>query len=103
MVHLPRMLFILFYSRFLMICLNREATPSFALLDIQGPIVVTYVYQLIEGEVRVEKVEYRFVSISSCADGALIIYRKPLEVHPMTPRPPPSAPPVASPPRDSAW
>jgi len=36
-----------------------EATPSFALLDIQGPIVVTYVYQLIDGEVRVEKVEYR--------------------------------------------
>jgi hypothetical protein len=39
----------------------REATPSFALLDIQGPIVVTYVYQLIDGEVRVEKVEYRYV------------------------------------------
>jgi len=36
-----------------------EATPSFALLDIQGPIVVTYVYQLVDGEVRVEKVEYR--------------------------------------------
>jgi len=36
-----------------------EATPSFALLDIQGPIVVTYVYQLIDGEVRVAKVEYR--------------------------------------------
>ncbi len=28
-------------------------------MDIQGPVVVTYVYQLIEGEVRVEKVEYR--------------------------------------------
>lgn len=28
-------------------------------MDIQGPIVVTYVYQLIEGEVRVEKVEWR--------------------------------------------
>ena len=36
-----------------------DPTPSFALLDIQGPVVVTYVYQLIEGEVRVEKVEYR--------------------------------------------
>lgn len=33
--------------------------PSFALLDIQGPVVTTYVYQLIEGEVRVEKIEYR--------------------------------------------
>jgi len=38
---------------------NAEPTPSFALMDIQGPVVVTYVYQLIEGEVRVEKVEYR--------------------------------------------
>jgi len=28
-------------------------------MDIQGPAIVTYVYQLIEGEVRVEKVEYR--------------------------------------------
>ncbi|KAF9652424.1 Metallo-dependent phosphatase [Thelephora ganbajun] len=38
---------------------NGEPTPSFALMDIQGPVVVTYVYQLIEGEVRVEKIEYR--------------------------------------------
>ncbi|KAF4576333.1 Vacuolar protein sorting-associated protein 29 [Pleurotus pulmonarius] len=36
-----------------------DPIPSFALMDIQGPVVVTYVYQLIEGEVRVEKVEYR--------------------------------------------
>jgi len=28
-------------------------------MDIQGPVVVTYVYQLIDGEVRVEKIEYR--------------------------------------------
>ncbi|KIM26950.1 hypothetical protein M408DRAFT_175531 [Serendipita vermifera MAFF 305830] len=63
-----------------------EPIPSFALLDIQGPIVTTYVYQLIDGEVRVEKVEYR----------------KPLEVHPMTPRPPPVNP-VSSPTRESAW
>ncbi|KAK4054597.1 Vacuolar protein sorting-associated protein 29 [Microbotryomycetes sp. JL221] len=52
-------------------------TPSFALLDIQGTVVVTlamnlwqttwswfgpddrYVYQLIEGDVRVEKIEFR--------------------------------------------
>jgi len=38
---------------------NREATPSFALMDIQGPVVVTYVYQLVDGEVKVDKVEYR--------------------------------------------
>ena len=36
-----------------------EPTPTFALMDIQGPVVVTYVYQLVEGEVRVEKIEYR--------------------------------------------
>jgi vacuolar protein sorting-associated protein 29 len=28
-------------------------------MDIQGPVVVTYVYQLIDGEVRVEKIEWR--------------------------------------------
>jgi hypothetical protein len=28
-----------------------DATPSFALLDVQGPVIVTYVYQLVEGEV----------------------------------------------------
>ena len=39
--------------------MSSDPTPSFALMDIQGPVVVTYVYQLIEGEVRVEKIEYR--------------------------------------------
>jgi len=38
---------------------NSDPTPSFALMDIQGAVVVTYVYQLVEGEVRVEKIEYR--------------------------------------------
>jgi vacuolar protein sorting-associated protein 29 len=28
-------------------------------MDIQGPVVVTYVYQLIDSEVRVEKIEFR--------------------------------------------
>ena len=28
-------------------------------MDVQGAVVVTYVYQLVEGEVRVEKIEYR--------------------------------------------
>lgn len=40
-------------------CNLSDPTPSFALMDIQGPVVVTYVYQLIEGEVRVEKIEWR--------------------------------------------
>lgn len=30
---------------------SRDATPSFALLDVQGPVIVTYVYQLVDGEV----------------------------------------------------
>lgn len=34
-------------------------TPSFALLDVQGMSVVTYVYQLVEGEVRVEKLSFK--------------------------------------------
>jgi len=42
-----------------LLTITREPTPSFALMDIQGSVVVTYVYQLIEGEVRVEKIEWR--------------------------------------------
>ncbi|KAG6866153.1 Vacuolar protein sorting-associated protein 29 [Blastosporella zonata] len=38
---------------------NGDPIPSFALMDIQGPVIVTYVYQLIDGEVRVEKIEWR--------------------------------------------
>ena len=38
---------------------SSDPIPSFALMDIQGSVVVTYVYQLIEGEVRVEKIEWR--------------------------------------------
>ncbi|KAF8328352.1 Metallo-dependent phosphatase-like protein [Cantharellus anzutake] len=33
--------------------------PSFALMDVQGPVVVTYVYRLIDNEVKVEKIEWR--------------------------------------------
>ncbi|KAF9980663.1 Vacuolar protein sorting-associated protein 29 [Modicella reniformis] len=36
-----------------------DVPPSFVLMDLQGSVVVLYVYQLIEGEVKVEKVEYR--------------------------------------------
>ncbi|KAI5121792.1 hypothetical protein M0805_009784 [Coniferiporia weirii] len=36
-----------------------DPPPSFALMDIQGTVVVTYLYQLHEGEVRVEKIEWR--------------------------------------------
>ncbi|KAH7049473.1 Metallo-dependent phosphatase [Auriculariales sp. MPI-PUGE-AT-0066] len=38
-----------------------DVIPSFALMDIQGPVVVTYIYQLVDQDppVRVEKVEWR--------------------------------------------
>ena len=39
--------------------LSSEPTPSFVLMDVQGTVIVTYIYQLIEGEVRVEKIEWR--------------------------------------------
>jgi vacuolar protein sorting-associated protein 29 len=28
-------------------------------MDIQGVVVVTYVYQLVDGDVKVDKIEYR--------------------------------------------
>ncbi|KAI9337838.1 vacuolar protein sorting-associated protein 29-like protein [Pilaira anomala] len=36
-----------------------DPVPSFVLMDIQGSSVVTYVYKLIEDEVKVEKLEYK--------------------------------------------
>ncbi|CAO1619758.1 unnamed protein product [Sympodiomycopsis kandeliae] len=36
-----------------------DPTPSFVLLDIQGSTIMCYVYQLIAGEVKVEKIEYK--------------------------------------------
>jgi vacuolar protein sorting-associated protein 29 len=38
-------------SRRIIADMSSDATPSFALLDVQGPVIVTYVYQLVEGEV----------------------------------------------------
>lgn len=34
-------------------------TPSFVLMDIQNTTVVTYVYQLVGDEVKVERIEYK--------------------------------------------
>jgi len=39
--------------------LNVEATPTFGLMDVQGAHVVTYVYQLVADEVKVEKIEFK--------------------------------------------
>jgi len=39
--------------------LEPEVRASFLLLDVQANVIVTYVYQLIDDEVKVERVEYR--------------------------------------------
>ncbi|GBB88682.1 hypothetical protein RclHR1_15240003 [Rhizophagus clarus] len=38
---------------------SEDIKPSFVLMDIQGVVVVTYVYQLVDGDVKVDKIEYR--------------------------------------------
>lgn len=39
--------------------LSRNIIPSFVLMDIQASTVVTYVYQLIEGDVKVERIDFK--------------------------------------------
>eukprot|EP00058_Branchiostoma_floridae_P026345 XP_002611836.1 hypothetical protein BRAFLDRAFT_83140 [Branchiostoma floridae] len=39
--------------------LDSGVTPSFVLMDIQATTVVTYVYQLIGDDVKVERIEYK--------------------------------------------
>lgn len=38
---------------------SSNITPSFVLMDIQASTVVTYVYQLISDDVKVERIEYK--------------------------------------------
>ena len=38
---------------------DETPTPSFVLMDVQGNVVVLYVYQLIDDEIKVEKLQYR--------------------------------------------
>ena len=56
-------------------------------MDIQGPVVVTYVYQLVEGEVRVEKIEYRKDVESSPVESGILAskcnHNPPLLSHPL--------------------
>mmetsp|Transcript_14089 Transcript_14089/g.19608 ORF Transcript_14089/g.19608 Transcript_14089/m.19608 type:complete len:185 (-) Transcript_14089:70-624(-) len=35
-----------------------DVTPTFVLMDVQGAKIITYVYQLRDGEVKVDKMEY---------------------------------------------
>lgn len=37
----------------------KDPIPSFCLLDIQGSVCVVYIYQFIDGEVKVDKINYR--------------------------------------------
>ncbi len=39
--------------------LEAEIEPSFILMDIQSSTVVTYVYQLIDDEVKVDRIEFK--------------------------------------------
>ena len=39
--------------------MDTDITPSFILMDIQSSTVVTYVYQLIDDEVKVDRIEYK--------------------------------------------
>ena len=50
---------LLFFFYYYGIDFCSEVIPSFALLDVQQATVVCYVYQLINGEVKVERIEYK--------------------------------------------
>lgn len=39
--------------------LESDLTPSFILMDIHGATVITYVYQLIDDDVKVERIEFK--------------------------------------------
>lgn len=43
----------------LLVSLHSNIIPSFVLMDIQASTVVTYVYQLIGDDVKVERIEYK--------------------------------------------
>lgn len=46
-------------SLFLSFLSSSDIVPSFVLMDIQAGTIVTYVYQLIKDEVKVERIEYK--------------------------------------------
>ncbi|KAJ3277650.1 hypothetical protein HDU76_010267, partial [Blyttiomyces sp. JEL0837] len=54
---------------------SNEIVPSFALLDVQGNTVVVYVYKLINGEVKVEKMDYtkRTLHTSTSSSGSSLL------------------------------
>lgn len=44
-----------------------DVNPSFVLMDIYGLRVVVYVYELIDGEVKVHKIDFKKTSSSQSA------------------------------------
>lgn len=81
---------------------HSEETPSFALMDVQGAVLVTYVYRLVDNEVKVEKIEWRKPSPADRQqmNGPAATAGSP--VGSRSPMPPPSAP-RDIPPSTSAW
>lgn len=49
----------MFFVLVLFASLHSNIIPSFVLMDIQASTVVTYVYQLIGDDVKVERIEYK--------------------------------------------
>lgn len=78
---------------------STEETPSFALMDVQGSVVVTYVYRLVDNEVKVEKIEWRK---PSPAERPQVNGSSAAALGSRSPVPPPSAP-RDIPPSTSAW
>ena len=52
------MIFSLYFVFSLSLPVYSEVTPSFVLMDINGPQIVLYVYQLLK-DVKVQKIEYK--------------------------------------------
>lgn len=79
-----------------------EETPSFALMDVQGAVLVTYVYRLVDNEVKVEKIEWRKPSPADRPQGNGVSGGGIATLGPRSPVPTPSAP-RDIPPSTSAW
>ncbi|CAA7031225.1 unnamed protein product [Microthlaspi erraticum] len=47
--------------------INQDVNPSFVLMDIDGLRVVVYVYELIDGEVKVDKIDFKKTSTTNSA------------------------------------
>lgn len=39
--------------------LSTDSAPSFVLMDIDGPRVVVYVYEIVDGDVKVDKIDFK--------------------------------------------